>query len=129
VSYTDYRKEARGYSARAGAHTRRGERWARQAASLYASAAEWAVSTIWLAGKPWAWDSDYNPAAMEGAARDRAASADIFLRMSFKEDERAAYYRGLAAKWREMAARQEARLSASSGQGRRGAGTTAAATG
>jgi hypothetical protein len=104
MSTLDAAAEARRASATAGGYTRRAERDARLAASLYASAAGMREHARWLTARPRAWDVAGTPAMAEATAASRSRLADAMLRSSFHATQSAAFYRDLGARYRAMAA-------------------------
>jgi hypothetical protein len=103
---TDYAAQARSYSATAAAATRRARKDAAFSADQYESAAHnsWRASA--MTKRPMNSRSLELAAHYESQARSDTRVGDTYLRASFHADGLAEFYRGLAARYREMAARQ-----------------------
>jgi hypothetical protein len=107
MTATNFAAEARSNSRRAGNHTRRAEADAREADAWYKLAASRRAQVTWLTARADLWDQaeGFTPADWEATARSMARIADTFLRSSFQATKMAAFYRGLAADYRDMAAK------------------------
>ena len=110
--YTDHAAEARSHQSTAAAATRRAAREARQAADCYEQAALVRTQVAWLTARPDLWDADYHPAELEARVASWEKLGGIYLRASWAADKSAAFYRRLGGQYRDMAARQAARLAA-----------------
>lgn len=104
MTYTDHSAEARKYSATAAGATRRAEREARQAQDCYETAERVARQAAWLTGRSEMWDLDWTPAELESRVRSWVRMGDTYLRASFHATGMAEFYKGLAARYRTMAA-------------------------
>ena len=114
TAHKSHRQQANSYTRQAGAHTIKAKQVAEHAATWYQVAADSHRRATALARRPWAWDdADYNPATLDQDARTWTRTADIMLRSSFRHTQHAAFYRGLAADYRRMAADEDARLAES----------------
>jgi hypothetical protein len=112
MTYTDHAAEARSNSRRAAAATRRAKRDAQEAERFYLLAAELRRQAAWLTGRPSLWDESYTPAELERRARSWTRNGDTYLRGSFRADDSAVFYKGIAASYRKMAASHAAWMSA-----------------
>jgi hypothetical protein len=112
MTYTDHAAQARSYQSTAAAATRKAAREAAAAAEHYATAASVRRNAAWLAGRPELWGADFNPAELEARVAAWVKLGDIYLRASWAADASAAFYRGLAGQYREMAARRAASMAA-----------------
>lgn len=97
MSYTEYcKQQAATSSRRAGNCTRRAEKYAREAAEFYTTARRWARMARRPMISQFAIDYDRNAATW-------TRIGDTFLRMSFRETERAAEELARAARLRAEA--------------------------
>jgi hypothetical protein len=112
MSYTDLAAQARSYASTAAAATRRAERDAREAEKFYRTAAGMRRRAARLTQDPQLWhpESLHTPAQYEAQAASWTKTADVYLRSSWRATASAEFYRGLAARYRAMAARQAATL-------------------
>lgn len=109
--FTDHAAQARSYSATAAAATRRAARQARMAEQMYSAEQNKLRHARWLTSRPGLWDgASFTPARYEADALSFRRMGDMYVKSSFRATDSATFYREMAAKYRDMAARQAARL-------------------
>jgi hypothetical protein len=117
MTYTDYAAQALKYDREGTRDYGRGKRHAQRAAETYAAAASARRHAAWLTRRPDLWDDGPDgattPAYWEDYAVTLDGCADLFLDQSFRATESARFVRGLARRYRDLAARQHAAVDAS----------------